>query len=64
MRKLATGLGAPLGDLLGTPTMRPDSIEAARLLSTISPQVREPIVEVLRALAAWAGRPAGAGSDS
>lgn len=63
MQKLAAGLGAPLGELLGMPTMSPDSIEAARLISAIPPQVREPVVEALRALATWTGRRAGAASD-
>jgi hypothetical protein len=64
MRKLAAGLGAPLGELLGMPTMSPDSIEAARLLSTLPPPVREAIVGALRTLATWAVRWSGAASAS
>jgi len=56
MEKLAAGLGAPLGELLGMPDMTPDAIEAARVLSVLPPEVREPIVGALRTLAAWAGR--------
>jgi transcriptional regulator with XRE-family HTH domain len=55
MAKLAAGLGAPLGELLGMPDMTADAIEAARLLSALPVEVREPIVGALRALAAWAG---------
>jgi transcriptional regulator with XRE-family HTH domain len=51
MEKLAAGLGAPLGELLGMPDMSPDAIEAARLLSALPFEVREPIVGALRALA-------------
>jgi len=64
MQKLAAGLGAPLGELLGMPMMSPDSIEAARLLSTLPPPVREPIVEALRALATWVRSWSGAASAS
>jgi transcriptional regulator with XRE-family HTH domain len=60
MRKLAAGLGAPLGELLGIPTMSPENIEAARLLSMLPPPVREPVVKALHALATWMGRRAGA----
>jgi transcriptional regulator with XRE-family HTH domain len=64
MRKLAAGLGAPLGELLGMPTMSPESIEAARLLSMLPLPVREPIVKALRALATGTGRRAGAAYDT
>jgi transcriptional regulator with XRE-family HTH domain len=56
MEKLAVGLGAPLGELIGAPDMSPDGIKAARLLSALPVEVREPIVGALRALAGWAGR--------
>jgi transcriptional regulator with XRE-family HTH domain len=56
MVKLAAGLEAPLGELLGLPDLPADTIEAARLLSTFPAEVREPIVGALRALAALAGR--------
>ena len=62
--KLAAGLGAPLGELLGMPTMSPESIEAARLLSMLPLPVREPIVKALRALATGTGRRAGAAYDT
>jgi transcriptional regulator with XRE-family HTH domain len=50
MEKLAAGLGAPLGELLGTPELPADTLEAARLLSAIPGAVREPIVGALRAI--------------
>jgi transcriptional regulator with XRE-family HTH domain len=53
MVKLASGLGAPLGELLGVPEMAPDAIEGARLLSALPSEMREPMVEALRALARW-----------
>jgi transcriptional regulator with XRE-family HTH domain len=56
VEKLASGLGAPLGELLGLPDLTGDSIEAARLLSKLPRDVRETIVEALRALAIWAER--------
>ncbi len=54
--KLASGLKTPLGELLGLPDLPGDSIEAARLLSALPRDVRETIVEALRALAIWAER--------
>ncbi|MCK6589307.1 MAG: helix-turn-helix transcriptional regulator [Polyangiaceae bacterium] len=54
--RLAHGLGLTAGELLGLPDLPPDAIEAAKLLSRIPPEVREPVVEALRALADWAGR--------
>ena len=63
MVKLAAGLGAPLGELLGLPGLPADTLEAARLLSTLPPEVREPITGALRALARWAeGKLASFGS--
>ncbi|MCK6591325.1 MAG: helix-turn-helix transcriptional regulator [Polyangiaceae bacterium] len=56
MQKLAAGLGTPLGELLGMPDMSPESIEAARCLTALPIEIREPIAGALRALAAWAGR--------
>jgi transcriptional regulator with XRE-family HTH domain len=56
MEKLAVGLGAPLGELLGTPDLDPAVLEGGRLLSALPAEVREPVVGALRALAAWAGR--------
>jgi hypothetical protein len=64
MWKLAEGVGAPHRELLGMPTMSPDSIEAARLLLMLPPPVREPIVEALRALATWTGSRAEAAYDT
>jgi transcriptional regulator with XRE-family HTH domain len=61
--KLAAGLGAPLGELLGLPGLPSDTLEAARLFSTLPPEVREPIAGALRALARWGeGRLACSGS--
>lgn len=54
MEKLAAGLGVPLGELLGAPELPADAIEAARVLSALPFEVREPIVGALRALAGWA----------
>ena len=54
--KLASGLQIPAGELLGLPDLPGDSIEAARLLSKLPRDVRETIVEALRALAIWAER--------
>ena len=48
--RLASGLGSTAGELLGLPEMTADAIEAARLLSTIPPKVRESIVGALRAI--------------
>ena len=56
MVKLASGLGAPLGELLGTPELDPAVLEAGRHLAALPVEVREPIVGALRALAGWAGR--------
>jgi hypothetical protein len=41
----------PWGATVGMPEMSADSIEAARLLSVLPAEVREPIVNALRALA-------------
>ncbi|HLM76513.1 MAG TPA: helix-turn-helix transcriptional regulator [Polyangiaceae bacterium] len=54
--KLAAGFGVPLGDLLGTPGLSPDVIEGAQHIAALPVEAREPIVVMLRALAAWAGR--------
>jgi transcriptional regulator with XRE-family HTH domain len=51
MEKLAAGLGAPLGELLGTPELDPAVLEAGRHLVALPVEVREPIVGALRALA-------------
>ena len=56
MMRIGHGLGIQAGELLGLPDMSADSIEAARLLSTLPHEVREPIVGGLRALVGWAGR--------
>jgi transcriptional regulator with XRE-family HTH domain len=56
MEKLAAGLGAPLGELLGLPGLPAETLEGARLLSKLPRDVRETIVEALRALAIWAER--------
>jgi transcriptional regulator with XRE-family HTH domain len=53
--KLASGLGAPLGEVFGMPELPADTLEAARLLSALPGDVREPVVTALRALATWAG---------
>lgn len=50
--KLAAGLGAPLGELIGLPEMTGDVIEGARLLTALPNEVRAPILGTLRALAA------------
>ncbi len=52
--KIAAGLGAPLGELLGTPELHAESLEGARHLSALPPEVRRSIVGSLRALATWA----------
>jgi len=54
--KLASGLGAPLGELLGLPNLPAETLEGARLLSKLPRDVRETIVEALRALTIWAER--------
>jgi len=54
--KLAAGFGVPLGELLGTPGLSPDVIEGAQHIAALPVEVREPLVDSLRALAAWAGR--------
>jgi transcriptional regulator with XRE-family HTH domain len=54
--KLASGLGAPLGEIVGMPGVEGVALEGARLLSSLPNEVRGPIVGALRALAAWAGR--------
>lgn len=54
--RLSRGLGATAGELLGLPEITPDAIEAARLLSALPYEVREPIVGALRALAGFAER--------
>jgi transcriptional regulator with XRE-family HTH domain len=51
LRKLATGLGTPLGELIGLPEMTGDAIEGARLLTALPDEVRSPILGTLRALA-------------
>lgn len=53
--KLADGLGIQTGELLGMPDMSAD-IEAAKLVTALPFAVREPLVDALRALAAWEGR--------
>jgi transcriptional regulator with XRE-family HTH domain len=61
--RLARGLDSTAGELRGLPDMTADAIEAARLLSAVPPEVREPIVGALQALARWAeGRAACSGS--
>jgi transcriptional regulator with XRE-family HTH domain len=54
--KLAAGFDAPLGELLGAPGLRPDAVEAARLLSKLPRDVRETITEALRSLVIWGER--------
>ncbi len=54
--KLASGLGTPLGELLGLPDMPAETIEAARLLSKLPRDVRETLTEALRSLVIWAER--------
>jgi transcriptional regulator with XRE-family HTH domain len=51
MIRLARAFDSPIGELLGMPEMSADSIEAARLLSVLPAEVREPVVNALRALA-------------
>jgi hypothetical protein len=51
MIRIAMAFDAPIGELLGVPDMSADSIEAARLLSVLPAEVREPLVTALRALA-------------
>ena len=46
MIRLARAFDAPIGELLGMPEMSADSIEAARLLSGLSAEVRDPSVTV------------------
>ena len=50
MIRLARAFDSPIGELLGMPEMSVDSIETARLLSVLPAEVREPIVNALRAL--------------
>ncbi|HZF48699.1 MAG TPA: helix-turn-helix transcriptional regulator [Polyangiaceae bacterium] len=54
--RLASGLGAPLGEIVGMPGVEGATLEGARLLSKLPRDVRETIVEALRALAIWAER--------
>ena len=54
MVKLAAGLGAPLGELLGTPDLDAAALEGARHLTELPAELREPIVGALRAVAGWA----------
>lgn len=51
MVKLAAGLGAPLGEIIGLPEMTGETIEGARLLTAIPDEVRAPLLGTLRALA-------------
>jgi transcriptional regulator with XRE-family HTH domain len=51
MIRLARAFDSPIGELLGMPEMSADSIEGARLLSVLPAEVREPVVNALRALA-------------
>jgi transcriptional regulator with XRE-family HTH domain len=48
--KLASGLGASLGELVGLPDMPGDTIEGARLLTSLPDEVRAPLLGTLRAL--------------
>jgi hypothetical protein len=48
--KLAAGLGASLGELVGLPDMPGDTIEGARLLTSLPDEVRAPLLGTLRAL--------------
>jgi transcriptional regulator with XRE-family HTH domain len=50
MAKIAAGLGAPLGELLGMPELSAEALEGARHLSAVPPEVRAPIVVALRAI--------------
>lgn len=54
--KIAHGLESMVGELLGLPELPPDSLEAARYLTALPPEVRRPIVGALRTLSAWAER--------
>jgi len=49
--KLAAGLGAPLGEIIGLPEMTGDALEGARHLTALPDEVRAPILGTLRALA-------------
>jgi len=51
--KLASGLGTPLGELLGLPELSAETLEAARLLSKLPRDVRETLTEALRSLVIW-----------
>ena len=51
MIRIARAFDSPPGELLGIPEMGADCMEAARHLSVLPPEVREPFVTALRALA-------------
>ncbi len=54
--KLASGLGAPLGEVLGMPGVEGATLEGARLLSKLPRDVRETLTEALRSLVIWGER--------
>ena len=50
MIRIARAFNSPIGELLGMPDMSADSVEAARLISILPAEVREPLMSTLRAL--------------
>ena len=51
MAKIAAGLGVPLAEMLGASGMSAEILEGARHLCALPPEMRGPIVGLLRALA-------------